>query len=102
MDYVLHLAAYQDYMPDFSTFFQVNTVSTALIYELIVAKGYPVRKVVLASSQSVYGEGKYRCEEHGVIYPRARSLEQLQRGEWEHRCPQCGRVLQPLPVDEGM
>lgn len=100
VQYVFHLAAYQDYMPDFSTFFQVNTVSTALLYELIVERKYPVRKVVMASSQSTYGEGKYACEEHGVTYPPPRPVEQLARGEWEVVCAACGRVMTPLPIDE--
>ena len=58
VDYVIHLAAYQDYLPDFSTFIHTNTESTALIFELIVAaEKLPVRKIVFASSQSVCGEG---------------------------------------------
>ena len=55
IDGVFHLAAYQDYMPDFSTFFHVNTTNTALLFELIVADRLPVERIVLASSQSVYG-----------------------------------------------
>ena len=61
---VIHLAAYQDYLPDFSKFFQVNCVGTALLYELIVEKKLPIRKVVVASSQASYGEGKYMCPSH--------------------------------------
>ena len=57
MDAVYHLAAYQDYLPDFSTYFHVNAVSTALLYELIVEHRLPVRKVVVASSQAVLGRG---------------------------------------------
>ena len=44
VDYVYHFAAYQDYLPDFSTFFHVNSVGTALIYEIIAAKNLPVKK----------------------------------------------------------
>jgi len=97
---VFHLAAYQDYMPDFSTFVATNTASTALLYELIVAKRFPVEKIVLASSQSVYGEGRYACAAHGAFHPGPRPLEQLERGQWEHACPQCGRALTPVPFDE--
>lgn len=63
MDYIIHLAAYQDYMPDFSTFIHTNIESSALIFELAVKdpKRFPVKKVVFASSQSVSGEGKYIC-----------------------------------------
>ena len=100
VDYVLHLAAYQDYMPDFSRFLHVNAESTALLYELIVAHHLPVRKVVVAASQAVAGEGKYQCAEHGVIHPGPRPLEQLERGDWEVHCPLCGSYLKPLPIDE--
>jgi dTDP-L-rhamnose 4-epimerase len=95
-----HLAAYQDYMPDFSTFLTTNTSSTALLYELIVERRLPVEKIILASSQSVYGEGHYTCAEHGTFYPDPRPLEQLERGRWEHLCPRCRRALSPVPIDE--
>src|SRR5438309_7806867 len=65
VDYVMHLAAYQDYLADFSTFIHVNAESCALIFELIVEGRLPIRKLVFASSQSVAGEGYYRCSEHG-------------------------------------
>jgi dTDP-L-rhamnose 4-epimerase len=42
----------------------VNSVGTALLYELIVEKSLQIKKIVIASSQAVYGEGKYSCEEH--------------------------------------
>jgi dTDP-L-rhamnose 4-epimerase len=100
VDAVFHLAAYQDYMPDFSTFLNVNAASTALLYELAVERRLALQKIVLASSQSVYGEGRYSCSDHGVVYPRSRPIEQLERGEWEHRCPQCKRVLTPVALDE--
>ena len=102
VDYVMHLAAYQDYLPDFSTFVHVNTESAALIFELIVAHRLPVRKVVFASSQAVAGEGRYRCEEHGVILPEQRSLEQLERGDWDIKCPECHRVMESLLIDESI
>ncbi len=97
---VFHLAAYQDYMPDFSTFFHVNAVSTALLFEIIVEKKLPVQKVVLASSQAVYGEGKYQCPRDGVVYPPSRPADQLARSEWELHCPSCGGPLQHLPLTE--
>ena len=49
---VYHFAAFQDYLPTFSRFFDVNVTSTALIYELVVEHGLPIRKVVVASSQA--------------------------------------------------
>jgi len=101
VDHIFHLAAYQDYMPDFSTFIHVNAESTALLLELVVEKGYSVKKIVFASSQAVSGEGKYECEKHGIVYPRPRPLQQLRRGEWEIGCPICGCQMRPLLIDEG-
>lgn len=92
---VYHLAAYQDYLPDFSTFFHTNTVSTALLYELVVADRRNVELIVVASSQAVYGEGRYRCARHGLVYPGARSVSQLERRDWDHRCPDCSDLLTP-------
>ncbi len=100
VDHVFHLAAYQDYMTDFSTFIDVNTESTALMFELIVEKGYPIKKIIFASSQAVAGEGKYECPKHGVIYPGPRPLEQLRRGDWEIKCSICGAKMRPLLIDE--
>jgi dTDP-L-rhamnose 4-epimerase len=100
VEYVFHLAAYQDYLPDFSTFFTTNAASTALLYELIVAERRSVELVVVASSQAVYGEGRYRCGKDGDVYPGPRSEEQLERSEWDHLCPQCGRSVKPGWTDE--
>ena len=82
VDYIFHLAAYQDYLPDFSTFFHVNSVSTALIYEIAVAKNLPIKKIIVASSQFVNGEGIYRDKEGNFVYPKRRSNEQLEKGQW--------------------
>ncbi len=100
VDAVFHFAAYQDYLTDFSKFFHVNTVGTALLYEIVVEKKLPVQKIVVASSQATYGEGKYECPMDGVQYPPLRPVEQLNRREWEPRCPVCGGALNLLITDE--
>jgi dTDP-L-rhamnose 4-epimerase len=100
IDAIYHLAAYQDYLPDFSTYFHVNSVSTALIYEIIVEKKLPIQKVVVASSQAVLGEGLYRCEDHGELTPDIRLEEQLSKADWEHHCPYCGKYMGYLPTPE--
>ncbi len=63
MKVVFHLAAYQDYMPDFGRFIHDNAESSALLLELVVSDGkrYPVEKFIFASSQAVCGEGTYLC-----------------------------------------
>lgn len=98
--YVFHLAAYMDFHLDFSTYINANVSSTALLYEVIREKRLPVRKVIVASSQSVYGEGKYLCRKHGVVYPKMRSEFQLNRHRWEVRCPRDGSIMQYLPETE--
>src|SRR5438094_1630625 len=69
VDVIYHLAAYQDYLSDFSTFFHTNAVSTALIYEIIVEDKLPVQKVIVASSQFVQGEGLYRRQDGSLVAP---------------------------------
>src|SRR6185437_8239784 len=100
VDVVSHQAAYQDYMLDFSKFLNVNAVGTALLYEVIVEERLPILKVIVASSQAVYGEGQYECDEHGFFLPSPRSHAQLARGEWEVQCPVCRKASRSLPLDE--
>lgn len=101
---VFHLAAYQDYMKDFSNFIKTNTYSTALLFELIVEKKLNIKKIVLASSQSVYGEGKYSCKIHTIKYPDSRSKEQLDKFDWEMHCTEkgCKEYLKPELIDEAV
>lgn len=99
-DFVVHLAAYQDYLPDFSTFIHTNTESTALLFELVVARKYPVQKIVFASSQSVAGEGRYRCTTHDAYTPSPRPVQQLLQGDWEVHCPCCGVPMESQLIGE--
>ncbi|HZR26251.1 MAG TPA: NAD-dependent epimerase/dehydratase family protein [Vicinamibacterales bacterium] len=99
---VIHLAAYQDYMPDFSRFVHTNTESTALLFELVVRDRLPVQKIVCASSQSVAGEGRYTCALHGDVFPGPRSLANLERGEWDLTCPSCGSTMTSALIPESV
>ena len=100
VDAVFHFAAYQDYLTDFSKFFHVNTVGTALLYEIVVEKKLPIQKIVVASSQATYGEGKYQCVTDGIQYPPLRPVEQLMARDWEPRCTVCHETMKPLITDE--
>jgi len=100
VDVICHAAAYQDYMCDYSKFFDSNVTGTALIFEIIREKKLPVERFILSSSQAVYGEGQYRCVDHGFHMPLARTLEQLDRAQWNLACEQCGRELEPVLLDE--
>jgi len=94
VDAVYHLAAYQDYLPDFSRFTDVNVVSTALIYEIAVAERLDLARVVVASSQSAMGEGLYWCRSDGEQLPAMRTERDLAAGRWEIPCPRCGGPLE--------
>ena len=100
MDAVYHFAAYQDYLPDFSRFSDVNVVSTALLYEIIVAERLDMARVVVASSQSAMGEGLYRCPVDGEQLPGMRPESALAAGQWEIPCPQCGGPLEMQTTPE--
>lgn len=102
VELISHQAAYQDYMPDFSTFISTNVTSTALIIELIVEMKLDVKKLVVASSQAAYGEGNYTCPDHGAFEAPGRTLEQMEAGDWEMKCPECGRDSDNLPLEEHM
>ncbi len=100
VDAVYHLAAYQDYLTDFARFSEVNVVSTALIYEIILAERLDIARVVVASSQAAIGEGLYRCPVDGEVTPGMRPESALSRGEWDIPCPECGGRLEMLPTPE--
>jgi dTDP-L-rhamnose 4-epimerase len=84
---VFHLAAFQDYLPVFSRYFDVNVTSTALIYEIIVRENLPIKKVIVASSQATLGEGLYRDKDGKDFLPDIRSDDQLKAADWEIRPP---------------
>lgn len=97
---VSHQAAYQDYVPDYGQFSATNVVGTALLFEVLAAGKFPVERVVVASSQAVYGEGQYLCPEHGRILAKPRSEKDLENSLWEVVCPHCGMPTTGLQLDE--
>jgi len=101
VDMIVHLAAYMDYHLDFSTYVQTNIESLAILFEIIAEEKLPIKKIIVASSQAVYGEGKYRCENHGVIDASPREEKQFKRRQWEQYCPKCGKEVVPIPEKEG-
>ncbi|MDQ3729912.1 MAG: NAD-dependent epimerase/dehydratase family protein [Actinomycetota bacterium] len=76
-----------------------NSLGTAVLLRAMHDAGFEGR-LVLASSMVVYGEGRFRCSEHGVVPPAPRSVEALGAGEFEPPCPHCGRALEPKAVPE--
>lgn len=77
-----------------------NSGGTATLLEALIAGRERIRRLVVASSMVVYGEGAYRCSRDGVVAPPVRPAEQLRRGEWEVRCPLCGEPVEPTATGE--
>lgn len=84
VDYVYNFAAYQDYLPYFSTFFQTNCTGNALIYEIAVKNKLKIKKIVVASSQFVNGEGYYTDKDDNLYFPEMRDKANLDKGIWSH------------------
>jgi dTDP-L-rhamnose 4-epimerase len=78
----------------------VNTRGTALLLDILVNAKHDVRKVLVASSIGVYGEGAYRCATHGAVAPTIRAEPQLAARDWEQRCPVCREHVAPIPTPE--
>jgi dTDP-L-rhamnose 4-epimerase len=103
-DAVIHLAAQVGVgqsMYQVDRYINGNTRATSLLLDILVAKASPVKKLVVASSMSIYGEGKYWCEKSSSeVYPGIRTEEQLNKKKWEQVCPSCGSVVKPIPTSE--
>lgn len=77
-----------------------NTLGTANLLHLLVNSEHNVKKLIVASSMSIYGEGAYECEKCGIVYPKDRKESQLKEKDWEMRCPKCNTHVKPIPTNE--
>ncbi len=84
---------------DVTAYVHANDAGTAALLRAMAERGSTAR-LVLASSMVVYGEGRYRCPDHGVVRPGPRAAADLDAGRFEPPCPRCGRDLVPEPVSE--
>jgi dTDP-L-rhamnose 4-epimerase len=103
IDVVFHLAAevgVGQSMYEISRYVQANVLGTATLLELLATGQYPLKKLIVASSMSIYGEGAYACGSCGPVYPSLRGLERLGTGQWEMLCPRCERAVDPQPTSE--
>jgi dTDP-L-rhamnose 4-epimerase len=103
VDVIFHLAAavgVGQSMYEIAHYMGVNTQGTANLLQVLLDTKCNLEKLVVASSMSIYGEGKYVCVQCGDVAPPPRSAEQLKRKQWEPACPSCGQVLAPAPTDE--
>ena len=100
VDTVFHQAAYGGYMPEIAKYVHVNSYGTALLLETIRDENLPVQKVIVASSQAVYSEGAGQCDEHGIVFPPVRPVEQLRAGDFSVHCPSCDQPTRSVPTPE--
>jgi len=99
---IVHLAAETgtgQSMYQIEKYTEVNVSGTAKMLDLLVNNPHKVKKVVIASSRAVYGEGKYLHPELGLIYPKPRNVEEMRNGKFEIIYPD-GQMLRALPTDE--
>ncbi len=100
---VVHLAAavgVGQSMYAIAPYVDANIRGTAVLLDAIVNDQHTVDRLVVASSMSIYGEGRYRCAGCGPVAPPLRPLRQLQARDWEVRCPACAASVQAVPTDE--
>jgi dTDP-L-rhamnose 4-epimerase len=103
IDIVVHLAAETgtgQSMYEINKYVDVNIGGTARLMQVIANEKNQVKKVVVAASRAVYGEGKFHCNEHGVVYPVSREDKYMSRGDFEVKCPICNQNVDMLPTDE--
>lgn len=103
VDTVVHLAAETgtgQSMYAIRHYTDVNVSGTALLLEIIANNQNLIKRLVVASSRAVYGEGRYHCQLHGYVYPDVRRSGNMERGDFEVHCPQCDGHVKLVPTDE--
>lgn len=105
MDVIFHEAALVGVgqsMYDIARYTDVNARGAAVLLQCITSAKQRPRKMIVASSMSIYGEGAYECRFHGRVFPRLRESSQLQAHDWEIYCPVtgCKEHASPYPTDE--
>ncbi len=79
----------------------VNIGGTALLMDILVnSRPASLKKLIVASSRAIYGEGLYECGEHGRMYPGARTAQAMAVGQFEPVCPTCGATMRVLATPE--
>lgn len=103
VDYVIHLAAETgtgQSMYEIKRYIDVNIGGTALLLDILANTKHHVKRVVVAESRAIYGEGKYHCEKCGDVYPTERKDEDMTKGDFECHCPKCGGKVTMVATTE--
>lgn len=101
---VVHLAAETgtgQSMYEIQKYVEVNIGGTALLLDILTNTAHQVKKVVVAESRAIYGEGRYYSEElKQYVYPLSRVDEDMRRGDFEVKYPGCARPLELVGTTE--
>ena len=100
---VIHLAAETgtgQSMYEIKKYIDVNIGGTAMLLDILTNKKSSIKKLVMASSRAIYGEGRYECAEHGTVFPESRKDEDMAHGDFECKCPICGGDVRLLSTTE--
>ncbi|MCM8802240.1 MAG: SDR family NAD(P)-dependent oxidoreductase, partial [Candidatus Omnitrophica bacterium] len=103
VDYIFHFAAkvgVGQSQYKIEEYIDVNIRGTANLLDLIVNTKNHVKKIIVASSMSIYGEGLYKCEKCGNVKPEIRDFEDGNIYDWEPKCPFCKGEIKPTPTPE--
>lgn len=87
-------------MYEIERYCDVNVQGTAVLLDVLANEEHRLRRVIVASSMSIYGEGAYCCPQHGTVDPGLRDTSRLQARRWQPGCLQCGSELVAVPTDE--
>lgn len=102
-DVVIHLASETgtgQSMYKIKDYVNVNIAGTALLLDILANEKHSISKIVLSSSRAVYGEGKYECSEHGIVYPNTRKQDDMLKRDFDCKCPYCNSHVKLLATDE--
>ena len=102
-DAVIHLAAETgtgQSMYEIEKYVNTNIGGTALLLDILTNTKHHVKRVLVAESRAIYGEGKYHCQKCGDVYPLERCDEDMSKGDFECKCPKCGGEVELLATTE--
>lgn len=77
-----------------------NTLGTAKLLDFLANNKHKMKRILVASSMSAYGEGLYKCYKCNLVRPPLRTDEQMSQRKWELICPNCRRILKPVGIPE--
>ncbi len=103
IEVVVHLAAETgtgQSMYKIEKYTDVNIKGTSIFLDILANEKHSIKKMIIASSRSIYGEGKYRCKEDGLVYPTERLDVDMANGDFNVKCPKCNRDVELLATDE--